>query len=363
MPNGNSYMTGLDGWKQARAYLEQARQREIMQLEKTIALAKTSSIPWPAELVGSIVAIRNDDFDEVMTHHLGHKLNDAHDSIKFFLRLFNEAYKALENAVQHYHVSYGDLNFFSHQRRHEHDQAIFDLNRCIFNFATSGDALRNSCIKQASHYKPEDYDEHIRNHFAENNLHHFMQNLRVALHHEHFVKSSPTIAMRHNDSHATKLYLDCKKLLRLATINRKAEAKAYVEGSGVRIDVHEVFRRYSIIVNSFYGWLLGEMDKSANFADYQRCLLERKKFWKRANFSILLNQWVGKDINPYDHLDQYLDNDEIEQVNKLPHRSCQQVDKIIEFADKEGACNDSIRNSIYELFKVSSAEDPSLTPS
>lgn len=360
MPNADSSMRGLDGWERAKAYIEQARQREIMQLEKTIALAKTSSIPWPTALVDSIVAIRNDDFDEVMTNHPGHKLNDAHDSIKFFLRLFNEAYKALENAVNRYHVAYEeDINFFSHQRRHEHDQAIFDLNRCIFNFATAGDALRNSCIKQASHYKPEGYEDHTRNHFAESNLHHFMQKLRVALHHEHFVKSSPSIAMMHDSSHETKLYLDCRKLLRLDTIKGKAEAKAYVEGSGVRINVHEVFKRYSIIVNNFYGWLLGEMDKSEKFADYQRCLLERKRFWKRTNFSILLNQWQGKDINPYDHLDQYLDNDEIEQVSKLPHRSCQQVDKIIELADKDGACNDSIRKSIYELFKVSPAADVS----
>lgn len=67
-----------------------------------------------------------------------------------------------------------------------------------------------------------------------------MQKLRVALHHEHFVKAGPSITYTGSDSHKTNLYLECRQLLRLEAIQEKAEALKYVEESGVRIDVQEV---------------------------------------------------------------------------------------------------------------------------
>ncbi len=299
----------------------------------------------------------NDDFDVIMTHHPGHKIFHAHESLKFFLHLFDDTYKELEKAIQHYHVSYKDPDFFSRRGRERHDRAVFDLNRCIFNFATAGDALRNICIKQEKHYKPEHYEKHKRTYFGENSLHQFMQKLRAAMHHEHFIKAEPSIKLTANDSHETKLFLDCRKLLRLEKIQEKAVVLKYVEDSGVRIDVHEVFKRYLVIVKEFYGWLLSQMDMSSEFVDYRLCVVERNKALRRQSFTIFIDQLIQSGINPYEHLDKYLSDGEITHIKTLPHASQQQVDKIIEFADQEGACNDDLRKKIYKLFKIYDAND------
>lgn len=342
--------------KRFYALLQQQKEQQDKRLAETIELAKSSPVPWPAELVHRISFTMNDDFEEIMTHHPGHKIFNTHESIKFFLELFDDTYKELEKAIQHYHVSYKDPDFFSRRGRDKHDRAIFDLNRCIFNFTSAGDALRNLCMKQEKHYTPEGYEEHKRNYFSENKLHQFMQKLRAALHHEHFVKAGPSITYAASESHETKLYLDCRQLLRLEKIQEKDIVFKYVEDSGVRIDVQEVFKRYLVIVKDFYKWLLNQMDMSSKFVDYRRCVLERKNTLRRQSFKLFIDQWIKSGIDPYEHLDKYLNDDEIAHVKTLPHRSPEQVDKIIEFADKEGACNDELRKKIYELFEISDAD-------
>lgn len=356
----NSSLTGKGDLKRISAILEQMKEQQDKRIAETIELAKSSPVPWPTELIHRISFTMNDDFDEVMTHHPGHKIFNTHESIKFFLDLFDDTYKELEKAIKHYHVSYKEPEFFSRRGRDKHDRAIFDLNRCIFNFTSAGDALRNICMRQEKHYTPQSYEEHKRNYFGQNKLHHFMQKLRVALHHEHFVKAGPSITYTGSDSHKTNLYLECRQLLRLEAIQEKAEALKYVEESGVRIDVQEVFRHYLLIVKDFYDWLLNQMDMSSEFADYRRCVLERKKTLKRQSFKLFIDQWIKSGINPYEHLDKYLSDDEITYVKHLPHGSQQQVDKIIAFADEEGACNDVLRKKIYELFKISDADSLNL---
>lgn len=358
MANMNPSQPGRGDLKRVFAILEQMREQQNKRIAEAIALAQSSPAPWPAELVQRISLMMNDDFDEVMLYHPGHKIFSAHESIRFYIELFEDTYEDLDNAIHHYHVSYEDPAFFSRRGRAKHDRAIFDLNRCIFNFTSAGDALRNLCIKQATHYKPQGYEEHKRSHFEENKLHNFMQKLRAALHHEHFVKAGPSIIFAEGESHETKLYLDCKKLLRLEKIKEKASALEYVRGSGVRMDVHEVFKRYLITVKSFYDWLFKQMDMSSDYVDYRHCVIERKKTLKRQTFSLFITEWTKGGVDPYEHLDKYLSDDDIAHIKTLPHRSQQQVDKIIELADEEGACNDDLREKIYQLFKVSDRIDP-----
>lgn len=337
-----------------RSYLEAKRQQDRNLLAKTMEYAKQSPVPWPHDLVDCICMMMDDDFEDVLMHHPGHALSDAHDSVVFCLKLFNAACKELDSAIMQYQSSCNDPDFFSYRRNAEHDHAIFVLNRCVYHVASAADALRNFSMKQAKHFIPENYEKYKKACFEQNNLHHFIQKLRGALHHEHFVMASPRVTWGGNHTHEMTLYLDTRKLLRLEKIREKRGAREYVEGSGARIDVQEAFRRYAIIVNEFHNWLLGEMDTSPEFTDYRRCLLERKRRSKRMTYSIFLREWIAKGIDPYAYLDKYLDGSQIALVKKLPHRSREQVDKIISLIDKDGACNDEIRTQAYELFKAAS---------
>ena len=60
---------------------------------------------------------------------------------------------------------------------------------------------------------------------------------------------------------------------------------------------------------------------------------------------------VTAPANPYEYLPQFLTAEQIDEVERLPKMSPQQVDKIIEFVDEDEACDDEIRQLAYELFR------------
>lgn len=108
----NSSLTGKGDLKRISAILEQMKEQQDKRIAETIELAKSSSVPWPTELIHRISFTMNDDFEEIMTHHPGHIIFNTHESIKFFLELFDDTYKELEKAIEHYHVSTRIQNSF-----------------------------------------------------------------------------------------------------------------------------------------------------------------------------------------------------------------------------------------------------------
>ncbi len=67
----------------------------------------------------------------------------------------------------------------------------------------------------------------------------------------------------------------------------------------------------------------------------------------------MIGNWLNWDRppNPFDYLDRYLTADELKEVCRLPKGSEVQVDKVIDFMDSEGACDDDLRNLAYQLFR------------
>lgn len=53
---------------------------------------------------------------------------------------------------------------------------------------------------------------------------------------------------------------------------------------------------------------------------------------------------------PYLYVDRYLTEAELQEVARLPQRSAVQVDRIIELADEDGACDEEIRSVAYATF-------------
>jgi hypothetical protein len=67
----------------------------------------------------------------------------------------------------------------------------------------------------------------------------------------------------------------------------------------------------------------------------------------------MLGNWLNwsKPPNPYEYLNRYLNAEQLRAVHALPAKSKEQVDKIIEFIDTDGACDDELRQRAYELFR------------
>lgn len=76
----------------------------------------------------------------------------------------------------------------------------------------------------------------------------------------------------------------------------------------------------------------------------------------RAWINTLLNEVVTKRLDPYEYLNDYLTDSEIEEVLRLPKRSREQVDRIIEIVDASGICDQALRENIYKAFGVDLAQ-------
>jgi hypothetical protein len=115
---------------------------------------------------------------------------------------------------------------------------------------------------------------------------------------------------------------------------------------------------YAAEVRDFHDWLHRATEEAAGplVADYVRCTRRIKSVSARSLWNIILQQVViaGK-RDPYQYLDQYLTQVELDEVNSLPHRSKEQVDLIIRMVDEYDSCDDELRRIIYLAFGTSDA--------
>jgi hypothetical protein len=73
---------------------------------------------------------------------------------------------------------------------------------------------------------------------------------------------------------------------------------------------------------------------------------------------LILRGGIDSGANPYEHLEKYLEREALDEIERLPHRSAMQVNRIIELIDEHGACNDELRELAYCLFKVKGGDIP-----
>ena len=119
-----------------------------------------------------------------------------------------------------------------------------------------------------------------------------------------------------------------------------------------KVQVEILANSYGMKVLEFNRLLLDYVEnlQNSDLKDYRRCelLLERSR--TRTSYELMLQLTKPGRTDPYEHLENYLTRDQREQVLKLPMKSKEQVDLIIEFADPIGAVDDGIREKVYELF-------------
>jgi hypothetical protein len=131
------------------------------------------------------------------------------------------------------------------------------------------------------------------------------------------------------------------------------ESRRYIQAQQEPIDVRCLFESYDKSVQRFYAWLMPEIEAHLppEVSDYRRCIRERRAFAARSWYRILLAQ-VTPDTDLYSHLPTYLTPAELVEIDALPRRSKQQIDRIIELIDEYGACDAELRVLIYKAFAM-----------
>ncbi len=69
--------------------------------------------------------------------------------------------------------------------------------------------------------------------------------------------------------------------------------------------------------------------------------------------NLLVNQILKQQkLDPYLYLNQYLNDDQMEDIFSRPFRSKEQIDRIIELIDSYQICTETLRQAVYEVFNV-----------
>jgi hypothetical protein len=200
------------------------------------------------------------------------------------------------------------------------------------------------------------YDERIMSTFSNSPRHRFVQELRNDLIHVALHQPGWRFATEPDLAWTTRLMLRPKQLRRSQEWH--SLARQFLQQNPEGVDLGSLIAAYRTEVDQFQNWFQDALIMSAGdlINDYVRCNRFLRAIGARCWWQLLLQQFViGAGRNPFDHLDRYLTPSELKEINALPSRSKRQVNRIIEFVDEDGVCDEELRSLAYKAF---GAEEP-----
>lgn len=224
------------------------------------------------------------------------------------------------------------------------------VKRKLFNCTASVMALVEHARKLQREIPVPDYAEQRRRHFAPPGLHDFLQCLRNYNTHWRIAQANWTISYGPGSEGRQARFIVTKEEL-LAWDRWTKGAKEFINGVADSVDVRELFSVYRENVQSFYSWHRGAVltqysTEIQSYLQYKRLYdgIHKKYIWN------MIISHLPKDLNPFQHIAQYLPQHSVERVLSLPYRSKEQVDAIISLMDMNEFCDDALRKKAYALF-------------
>jgi hypothetical protein len=280
------------------------------------------------------------------------------------MRSFDDLIKSIDN----FEKDAQDGTLFDRTRKLDlitHEQII---QKELFGATNSAHSLvDHSSNRLQKLAQVPDFRAQIEASFGLDGLHDFIISLRILLHHLHVIKPGYQWEKRFEKDAVVKVgfLLNRAGLLQVAEEtfdqSRFNKVASYIRTAPEKIDLKLVFLEYKARVVGFHSWFSAALETHAyeNTRDYDRCVMENRRFATRTWWNAMLGNWLRNwkvPPNPYNHLAKYLSPQQLDEIYKLPMRSIKQVDKVIEYVDTDGACDDHIREQTYELFRR--ASDP-----
>jgi hypothetical protein len=331
----------------ALEYREAERQAEYDRLTKEIA-----TIPVSPQVLARLSELDPEGFQKVVRFHPGFDGHRKLRGLSNMLETFRSLYEDLRADIQR-------LNDYARQvpkrSRDKARQAALEaisisVGKHIFALSAAALALVQFSRQVKKYVDDEEFKSKVAEHF-DVGLREFIRELRHNFSHKDYVEAHWTITYSGGgiegafDFHASEL-------LRSGKFNE--QSTQYIRERGEKMSVFAIFADYRDRVESFYDWLNREIELHlpAEIIDYRRCVREHQTFMSRASYRLFLNQWIVGGVDPYQHLEKWLDPEELKEVYMFPTRSEPQVARIIELIDDKGICNNELRELVFRLFKV-----------
>lgn len=310
--------------------------------------------PVTAEVRDAIQWLGPTEQEDVLTHHPGYILDRKLNSLWSMLAVFQEAHIALVEQVENLHAFSKTEAMHLPEGRAMLDHIEVRLRKELVAFSAAAAALEAFSRRVNSSFKVNNYCEQIATMF-DLHEHQFVKELRNVICHQEFPYVHWQIS--YGPSAHADFILPTRSLEAMGSF--KAGSLEFLKRWPDGICLRSLADTYAERVTSFYTWLRDQMDKesSAVLDDYRSILRTCRANAVRCTFRVIWQQIQGKEVDPYKHLHRYLFPDDLKAALAMPVRSKEQVDFIIARADEHGACNDEIRQKIYQLFGVESIFD------
>lgn len=311
-------------------------------------------LPWSDDNLIAAVRKSPSQVQEWVDEHPGRVFVARLESLKAVLGIFEGSAEQFSECLVRFHADAHKGHVFRRNRRSDLEAYEQQFQKLLYVFASSAMTLVDQARALSQKVTLPEYEAHVRESFATNPRHRFIQELRVDVIHVTLHRPGWQLTSGWGKEATSKFMLWPKQLTRLSEYN--AQARQFVAEHPKGIDLGRLIVDYSAHVREFHKWLrqtaegvVGEM-----MADYQRCARRIMAVSSRSFWNLIFQQVVvaGK-RDPYTYLDQYLTEGELAEVNDLPHRSRRQVDRIIELVDEHEACDDELRQIIYKAFCAS----------
>lgn len=290
---------------------------------------------------------------EEIHEHPGFSHNREIELLRMSYQIFDQSICDFNEYLSVFHEAVHFDELFKRQNKSKCENIQLQIRKSVFGVACSAMALVNHSRRLSNSVEITGYKDKIKTEFATNAEHQFIQGLRNQLLHIKTVEPQWQLSNSHAEGKKTQFLLMSKELLENKEWNSKA--KKYIQSHSNGICLEKLFSAYKVKVHAFNDWLCSELIRahSREMTDYLRYEKHLKAIDARAWWNIILKQTViASGLDPYSYIENYLSEKEFNKVNSYPHRSKSQVDFIINCIDEHGACNEELRKTVYEAFKI-----------
>ncbi len=274
-------------------------------------------------------------------------------SLRLSLNIFLDAVEDLISSINKFKYDSAHADFWTITNKPFTDKIEVTIQRGIISSSMCAMALVDHSREFNKKYPVTGYEEQIKKTFQENEVHKFVHGLRRFLSHIKFTKANWNIFHSEGNTRNVVFILSKDDLMQFN--DWSSLAKSYIQSQENGVNVENLFNEYSNQVKKFHNWL-----RVALFNEYGEKITQHLNYLKiiegfglESNWNILLQQVLPqRNIDPYQYLDKYLTDEQLENIYSFPFRSQQQVDRIIQLIDTHQICTDSMRNKVYDAFNT-----------
>jgi hypothetical protein len=289
-------------------------------------------------------------FHDVMSTHLGRDICGVLDELQSSLDIFKDSVSDLL-------VTMSDFHQLSRQPiawRNLDDGAFTTVRRTVLKELFAATASAMSLVDHTRRlvnagWSVPGYRDRVAQFFHGDGLHEVIQGLRNFLLH----RSVLLLAYKlRSPKPGNRSFFFIPQYELLTFENWKKEALRYIKLRQEGIEVEDLFQTYLARVCEFHAWFSQALRAKHEPSVTEYRLYEKvlKKASIRGVWHRLLASAKARDFDPYAVLPSALTEKELQEVLILEPRSRQQVDRIIELFDYHGACDNALRQKVYELF-------------